>query len=48
MQITGFNKRFTTCPTMIKHEKNIIDNRAKMPENSNEFLCSLFEDKKDQ
>ena len=40
MQITNVNKRFTTFPTMIKHEKH-IDNRAKISENSDEFLRSL-------
>ena len=40
-QITNVNKRFTTTfPTIIKHEKH-IDNTAKNPENSNEFLRSL-------
>ena len=39
MQITNVNKRFTTFPTMIKHEKH-IDNRAKISENSDEFLLS--------
>ena len=36
----------TTFPIMIKHEKH-IDKRAKISENSNEFLHSLkkFEDK---
>ena len=40
VQITNVNKRFTTFLTMIKHEKH-IDNRAKMSENSDEFLRSL-------
>ena len=39
IKITNVNKRFTNFPTMIKHEKHIIDNRAKISENSNEFLC---------
>ena len=40
MQITNVNKIFTTFPAMIKHEKH-IDNRAKISENSNEFLHLL-------
>ena len=40
MQMTNVNKRFSTFPTMIKHEKH-IDNRAKISENSDEFLRSL-------
>ena len=40
MQVTNVNKRFTTFPTMIKLEKH-IDNRVKISENSDEFLCSL-------
>ena len=40
MQKTNVNKRFATFPTMIKHEKH-IDNRAKISENSDEFLRSL-------
>ena len=31
----------TTFPTTIKHEKHTIDNRAKISDNSNEFLRSL-------
>ena len=31
----------TAFPTIIKHEKHIIDNRAKISENSNDFLRSL-------
>ena len=38
IKITNVNKRFTNFPTMIKHEKHIIDNRAKISD-SNEFLC---------
>ena len=40
MQITDVNKRFLAFPTVIKHEKH-IDNKAKISENSNEFLRSL-------
>ena len=40
MQITNVKKRFTTFPTMIKLEKH-IDNRAKISENSDEFLHTL-------
>ena len=40
MQITNVNKIFTTFPAMIKHEKH-IDNRAKIYENSNEYLRLL-------
>ena len=40
MQITNVNKIFTTFPTIIKHEKH-INNRAKISENSDEFLRSL-------
>ena len=40
MQTENVNKRFTTFPTMIKHEKHIIDNRAKISESSDEFLHS--------
>ena len=40
MQITNVKKRFTIFPTMIKLEKH-IDNRAKISENSDEFLRSL-------
>ena len=40
MQTENVNKRFTTFPTMIKHEKHIIDNRAKISESSDEFLRS--------
>ena len=48
MQVTNVNKRFTALPTMIKHEKHIMNNRAKLSENSYGFLRSLgkkFEDK---
>ena len=41
MLVTNVNKKFTTFPTMIKHEKHIIDNRRKISENSNEYLPSL-------
>ena len=41
MQTTNADKRFTTFPAMIKHEKHIIDNRAKISESSNKFLRSL-------
>ena len=38
MQATNGNKRYTTFPTMINmNEKHIIDNRDKIPENSNEL-----------
>ena len=40
MQIANVNKRFSTFPTVIKHEKH-IDNKTTMSENSNEFLRSL-------
>ena len=40
MQIINVNKGLTTLPTITKHEKN-IDNRAKISENSNEYLRSL-------
>ena len=40
MQITNVNKRFTTFVTTIKHKKH-IDNRAKISENSHEFLRSF-------
>ena len=40
MQTENVNKRFTTFPTMIKHEKHIIDNRANISESSDEFLRS--------
>ena len=35
IQIANVNKRFANFPTMIKHEKHIIDNRAKISENTN-------------
>ena len=38
MQTKNVNKRFTAIPTMIKHENHTIDNRAKISENSNDFL----------
>ena len=41
MQITNGIKRFTAFPTMIKHEKHVIDNRENIPENSNDFLRVL-------
>ena len=41
MQTTNVNKRFTVVPAMIKHERHFIDNRAKISENSNDFLRSL-------
>ena len=34
-QIENVNKRFTAFPTVIKHEKDIIDNRAKNSEQLN-------------
>ena len=37
IQTTNADKRFTTFPTMNKHEKH-IDNRAKISESSNKFL----------
>ena len=40
MQTTNADKRFTTFPAMIKHEKH-IDNRAKISESSSKFLRSL-------
>ena len=40
MEITNVNKRFTSFPTMIKHEKHLYD-RAKISENSDKFLRSL-------
>ena len=40
MQITDANKRFSTFPTVIKHEQH-IDNKAKISEKSNGFLRSL-------
>ena len=40
MQMINVNKRFTSFPTMIKHEKH-IDKTAKISENSNDLLCSL-------
>ena len=33
-------------PTMIKHEKHIIDNKTKIHENSNDFLRSLVKSSK--
>ena len=41
MQVKDVNKRFTAFPIMIKHENHTIDNRAKISENSNDFLRSL-------
>ena len=41
MQITNVNIRFTIIPTISKHEKYIIDNRAEISENSDKFLLSL-------
>ena len=41
MQIKNVNKRFKAIPTMIKHENHTIDNRAKLSENSNDFLRPL-------
>ena len=41
MQVTNVNKRFATFATTIKHKKH-IDNRAKISENSDEFLGSLL------
>ena len=41
MQITNVNRRFKAFPTMIKYENHTIDNRAKISENSNDFLGSL-------
>ena len=35
IQITNVNKKFTNFPTMIKHEKYIIDNKEKLSESSN-------------
>ena len=40
IQIKNVNKRFTTFVTTIKHKKH-IDNRAKISENSHEFLRSF-------
>ena len=40
IQTANADKRFTTFPTMNKHEKH-IDNRAKISESSNKFLHSL-------
>ena len=34
-------KDLTDFPKMIKHEKHIIDNKAKISDNSNEFLRFL-------
>ena len=43
MLVTNVNKKFTTFPTMIKDEKHIIDDRAKIiSEDSNEYLPSLI------
>ena len=42
MQTANVNKRFTTFPTIIKHEKHTIDNRAKISGTSDEFLWSQF------
>ena len=42
MQITNVNKKstaFPTIPTMIEHEKHIIDNRAKISENANDSFA---------
>ena len=41
MRVTNVNEKFATFPTMIKHEKHIIDNRAKISENSNKYFPSL-------
>ena len=41
MQITNVNKRFASFATTIKHKKH-IDIRAKISENSDEFLGSLL------
>ena len=35
IQITNVNKKLTNFPTMIKHEKYIIDNKEKLSESSN-------------
>ena len=40
-QIKNINIRFTIFTAISKHEKHIIDNRAKIPENFNESLRSL-------
>ena len=37
MQIANVNKRFTTFPTIIEHEKH-IDYRAKISENYDEII----------
>ena len=41
MRVINGNKKFTTCPTMTNMKKHVIDNRDRIPENSNEFLRSL-------
>ena len=41
MQVINGNKKFTTFPTMTNMKKHVIDNRDRVPENSNEFLRSL-------
>ena len=46
MQITNVNKRLAACPTMIKHENHVIDNRANISENSNDFLRFLVKNLK--
>ena len=46
MQITNVNKRLAACPTMIKHENHVIDKRANISENSNDFLRFLVKNLK--
>ena len=41
MRVINGNKKFTTCPTMTNMKKHVIDNRDRIPENSNEFLRYL-------
>ena len=41
MQIANVKKIFQTFQTTIKHEKHILNNKAKISENSNQFFRSL-------
>ena len=41
MRVINGNKKFTTFPTMTNMKKDVINNRDRIPENSNEFLRSL-------
>ena len=41
MRVINGHKKFTTFPTMTNMKKDVINNRDRIPENSNEFLRSL-------